>query len=80
MSNISESTPWILDLLRDLPPAVTPGSAERVLGITRPTLRNLIVTGELVAFRTGPRKGHYRICVSSIADFLARHAVQAGGR
>lgn len=56
---------------------LTSAQARKRLGIGRDKLRELILSGELAAIRTGDApNSHYRISEESLADFIERHKVQ----
>jgi excisionase family DNA binding protein len=53
---------------------VAVAEAAQMLGVSRDTVRRLIADGDLPAFRCGRgrRKGHVRIRLDAITDFIER--------
>lgn len=59
-----------------MPKLLTSAQARERIGVSRERLRQLILSGELEAIKTGDAaNSHYRISEDAIADYIERHKV-----
>lgn len=62
----------------DLRPHLSPSKVSKTLGITNPSVKNLIQAGELTAVKISiGKRNHYRITAESFENFLKRRTFSA---